>query len=182
MRLDKYSSAEFDRGRSRGAEALWVLVQALFVSSWLPGSWLRIVILRLFGAKIAAHVIIKPRVSVKFPWRLVVGEWSWIGERVWIDNLAEVRIGNHAVISLNAYLCTGNHDMASETFDLVVKPIVIEDSAWIGAGAIVGPGAVVGTGAVLSVGSVAWKSLQAGTIYRGNPATAVGMRQRSPAR
>jgi putative colanic acid biosynthesis acetyltransferase WcaF len=160
MRLDKYSSHGFDRGRSRLVEGLWIVVQALLVSSWLPGSWHRI----------------KPGVLVKFPWRLSVGEWSWLGECAWIDNLAEVEIGSHAVISQQAYLCTGSHDARSESFDLVVRPITVGNSAWICAGSVVGPGTVVGNGAILALGSVAIEDLEPWTIYRGNPAVAIGRR------
>jgi len=177
MRLDNYSAASLDRGRSRWAEAAWLLVQALLVSSPIPGSWHRVALLRLFGARIGNHVCIKPRVLVKFPWRLVIGNWSWVGEGAWIDNLAEVRIGSHAVISQGAYLCTGSHDIRAENFDLQFRPIEIGDSAWVCARAIVGPGTVVGPGAVLSLGSVASGQLEPWQIYRGNPAVAAGRRR-----
>ena len=38
------------------------------------------------------EVVIKQRVNVKYPWKLEVGDFSWIGEDVWIDNLATVKI------------------------------------------------------------------------------------------
>ena len=177
MRLDKYSTGGFDRGRPRWVEGIWLALQALLVSSPIPGSWHRVVLLRLFGASIGDHVRIKPRVLVKFPWRLVIGEWSWVGEGAWIDNLAEVRIGSHVVISQGAYLCTGSHDLRSESFALVLRPIEIGECAWVCARAIVSPGTVVGRGAVVSLGSVAKGQLQDWQIYRGNPAVPVGRRQ-----
>ena len=91
--LSSYDSGSFDRGRSKFTEALWILVQALFIRSWIPGRGHRIALLRAFGAAIAQGVQIKPGVYVKFPWRLRIGSYSWIGEDAWIDNLGDVEIG-----------------------------------------------------------------------------------------
>jgi len=165
VRLDRFEPRGFDRGRNRLVEALWLVCSALFVSSGVPGSLLRVVILRTFGARIATGVVIKPYVRVKFPWRLSIDVHSWIGEDVWIDNLAQVAIGAQCCISQGAYLCTGNHDWSKDTFDLVTKPIVIEDGAWICARATIGPGVRVGEGAVLSLGSVATRDLEPWTCH-----------------
>jgi len=178
MRLDLFESSAFDRGRPFLVEALWFLVQAILVSSWIPGSWHRKTLLRLFGAAIGVGVVIKPLVRIKFPWRLAVGDHSWIGENVWIDNLARIDIGSHSCISQGAYICTGSHDWNSETFELISKPIKICDKAWICANAIVGPGVTVGEGAVLAMGSVATHDLEPWHICQGNPALQVRKRSR----
>ena len=127
----------------------------------------------MFGAKIDRGVVIKPGVNVKYPWHLSVGDYAWVGENVWIDNLTQVSIGNHACISQGAYLLTGNHDFTKNTFDLIVKSVTIEDGVWIGAKAIVCPGVTAESHAVLTAGSVATKNLAAYTIYSGHPAAAV---------
>lgn len=168
--LADFSTRDFVRGRSRAVEALWLAVQWAFVSSWLPGSAHRRALLRLFGATIGAGVVIKPGVRVKFPWRLEIGDHSWIGEDAWIDNLAPVAIGRDCCLSQGAYLCTGSHDWKSRTFDLITKGIRVEDGAWIAAKAVVAPGVVIGEGAVLGLGSVATRDLAPWGIYRGNPA------------
>jgi putative colanic acid biosynthesis acetyltransferase WcaF len=93
-------------------------------------------------------VIIKPGVRVKYPWRLSIGDNSWLGEDCWIDNLAQVSIGANACISQGAYLCTGNHDWSDPAFGLVVKSIVVGDAAWIAAKALIAPGVSLGEGAV----------------------------------
>lgn len=178
MNLRGYTKGSFSRGRSVSLEALWWVAQEFLFASWLPGSWHRCVLLRTFGARIGLDVVIKPRVRVKFPWRLHVGDYSWIGEGVWIDNLADVSIGSHSVISQEAYLCTGSHDWSREYFDLSTKPISIKDQCWIAAKAVVGPGVTVGQGAVLALGSVATCNLKPGWIYSGNPAKPVRPRYR----
>ena len=97
--LSQYDRAHFDRGRSRWFEGLWLLVQFLFVRAWMPGTTHRKWLLTLFGARIGSGVHIKPGVRIKFPWRLTVGDHSWIGEDAWIDNLGQVEIGANCIIS-----------------------------------------------------------------------------------
>ncbi|MBF6568111.1 MAG: colanic acid biosynthesis acetyltransferase WcaF [Candidatus Binataceae bacterium] len=177
MRLDRFANGDFERGRPWWTEALWLIVQALLVESWLPGSAHRIKLLRLFGAQIGQGVAIKPHVRIKFPWRLEVGDYSWLGEGVWIDNLATVTIGSHCCLSQGVYLCTGNHNWSAETFDLITHPIVLEDQVWLCARSSVGPGVRAGQGAVLTLGSVAQTELSAWRIHSGNPAVAINDRR-----
>ncbi len=180
VRLAHYRNALFSRGRSRFIEALWLLVQCAFVSSWIPGSAHRRWLLGAFGATVGKGVQIKPGVRVKFPWRLEISDHSWIGEDVWIDNLAPVTIASNCCISQRVYLCTGSHDWSRPTFDLIVRPIHIKQAAWIAACSTVGPGVTVGEGAVLALGSVATHDLEPWTIYTGIPAKPVRKREIKP--
>lgn len=171
--LDRYSPFPFRRGRGRAFEAAWVLASAIFVSSVFPGSMHRVLLLRLFGATIGSRVVIKSRVRVKFPWRLCIGDYSWIGEAVWIDNLEYIHIGSNVCVSQGAYLCTGSHDWANSDFSLVTRPIFVEDYSWICAKTIVGPGVKIGMGAVLTIGSCATRNLAPWHVYSGSPAVPV---------
>lgn len=169
--LSRFDAATFDRGASRAREALWRVVSALVFQNPLVHAYApKRVLLRAFGASVAAGVIVKPRVTITFPWRLSLGANAWVGEGAWIDNLARVDIGANACVSQGAYLCTGNHDFKRETFDLVAQPIVIEDGAWIAARATVAPGTHVGRGAVLALGSVGKGRLDPMGFYEGVPA------------
>jgi putative colanic acid biosynthesis acetyltransferase WcaF len=164
-------------GASAIKQVLWYFCNILVLkNSLLPGSGIRIFFLRAFGARIGKGVVIKPSVNIKFPWKLQVGDQSWIGEKVWIDNLEQVVIGQSVCLSQGAFLLTGNHDYKKITFDLITAPIQLEDGVWIGAAAIVCPGVTCGSHAVLSVASVATKSLEPYSIYRGNPALKTGER------
>jgi putative colanic acid biosynthesis acetyltransferase WcaF len=176
VRLKDFSSPQFSRGRSGLVEGLWLLVQWTLVSSWIPGSAYRRWLLRAFGAKVGCGVVMKPGIRVKFPWRLEIGEHSWLGEDVWIDNLDKVTIASNCCISQDAYLCTGGHDWSRPTFDLVIRPIDVKEGAWIAARSTIGPGVTVGEGAVLGLGSVATHDLEPWTIYLGAPATPVRTR------
>ena len=157
---------------------LWFLVSPVFINSYLPipmgvKKW----ILTLFGARIGDGFAIKPAVKIKFPWFLSIGNYVWIGEDVWIDNLGPVSIGDNVCISQGALLETGNHNYRSRKFDLVVKPIQLENGVWIGAKSIVCPGVTCHAHSILSVGSVATRSLEAYGIYQGNPAVLVKTRK-----
>jgi putative colanic acid biosynthesis acetyltransferase WcaF len=184
MHLDRFrvDRAGYTTGAGIFRQVLWFFVgQPLVASRLAPFSRLKVIVLRWFGAAIGAGVRVKPGVRVKFPWRLHVGDHCWLGEDLWIDNLAEVRIGSHCCLSQGAYLCTGSHDWSRDTFDLITRPIIVEDHAWVGARAVVAPGVVIGEGAILALGSVATKSLQPWTIYLGSPAHPVRERPQ-PAR
>lgn len=143
-----------------------------FRSGLMPSSSALVWILRLFGAKIGKEVRIKPYIYIHYPWKLSVGDYSWLAE-CRIENLAQVTIGNNVCVSQKAMLLTGNHDYKKVSFDLITKPIVLADGVWIGANAVVCPGVTAASHAVLTVGSVATKDLEAYAIYQGNPTVKV---------
>jgi putative colanic acid biosynthesis acetyltransferase WcaF len=175
--LSRPDSSELVRGRSRLVEALWIFFGAPVLASRLMlSASVRSSLLRLFGAKIGVNMYMKPGVRVKFPWYLSVGDHCWIGEDVWIDNLAPVTIGSHVCVSQGAYLCTGNHDWSKPNLKLFTRPIQLERGCWVGAKALVGPGVTVKEGAILTAGGVATKDLQAFGIYSGNPAVLIKQR------
>jgi len=121
--------------------------------------------------------LIKPGVNIKYPWFLEIGNNTWIGEQVWIDNLGLVKIGSNVCISQGAMLLCGNHNYKKSSFDLIVEPIAIEDGAWVGAQSLVCPGVVMEIDSILTAGSIAVGTLEAGGIYKGNPALLVKTRE-----
>lgn len=174
--LSTFSNPEYRPGPA-WKRALWYVTNVVFFINPLnPFSGLKVALLKIFGAKVGRGVVIKPAVNIKHPWMLRIGDYSWIGERVWIDNLAEVRVGAHCCLSQGAMLLCGNHNYKKASFDLITGSITLEDGVWVGAHSIVGPGVTCHTHAVLAVNSVASQDLEAYTIYRGNPAKAVKKR------
>ena len=172
-RLDQFDNSGYRPG-SIPARVLWTVVSGLFFQTWIPWpSGLKRSLLRLLGARVGSGVVIKPRVTIKYPWKLAIGDHSWIGEQVWIDNLDQVTIGAHVCISQGALLLCGNHNYKKPAFDLIVKPITVEQGGWVGAQTVVCPGVTVGSHAVLSVGSTATSDLEPYSIYKGNPAEKV---------
>jgi putative colanic acid biosynthesis acetyltransferase WcaF len=172
--LSQTSRRGYQPGRPYPYRALWLVVEALVLLNPIVTPYsLKRWALRRFGARVGRGVIIKPSVHVKHPWHLVIGDNSWIGERVWIDNFVSVQIGANAVVSQGAYLCTGNHDWSDPGMGLVVKPVTVEDGAWVGAFARVAPGVTVGREAVVTLGSVLLEDAEARGVYAGNPAIRV---------
>ena len=177
VRLASFDNSSYQPGRSRLMQVLWFAIGLPLVrAAWIPFSGFRCRLLRVFGARIGTGVIIKPGVRVKYPWRLIVGDDSWLGEDCWIDNLADVTIGRDCCLSQGSYLCTGNHDWSDATFALIVGGIRIGDGCWVGARATLLPGVSLHTSAVAAAGSVITRSIPAGEIHAGNPARLVRRR------
>ena len=176
--LSKYDNSWFNPGRRIFIRTVWHLVNAVCLrNGLLPFSRLKVIVLRLFGAKIGKGVIIKPSINVKYPWNLEIGDHSWIGEGAWFDSLVPIIIGNDVCISQGAYLCTGNHDWNDAAFGLRVKPIIVEEGAWIGAKAIVLSGITIASHSIITAGSVIAKDTKPYMIYSGNPATEIKERK-----
>jgi putative colanic acid biosynthesis acetyltransferase WcaF len=171
MDLSQYRVTGYSPGRLRLVQVLWYLCSALvFQSPWFPFSALKVWLLRLFGASVGRGVVIKPCVRIKFPWRLQIGDFVWIGESVWIDNLATVSIGSHVCISQGAYVCTGSHDHRMPTFDLITRPVMISDRVWICAKAVILPGTQIGPDCLIAAGAVICGKLHAACkVYSAPP-------------
>lgn len=175
--LEKFANPEYDPGRGFLMRTVWYYCSVLlFESGWLPVSGFKARMLRLFGARVGVGLVIRPRVRIKYPWRLAIGDHCWIGQGAWIDNIEDVTIGSHVCVSQLAYFCTGSHDYRRERFDLAARPIVVENGAWVGARATLLPGVTVGANAIVAGGSVVTKSVAAATIVGGNPARTIGHR------
>jgi len=157
---------------------VWFFFNAFFLQNkYNPSSKIKVIILRLFGAKIGKGVVIKPSVSVKYPWKLTIGNHCWIGENVWIDNLDEVIIGDNVCLSQGALLLCGNHNYKKSTFDLMLGKITLKDGVWIGAKSIVTQNVTCQSQSILAVNSVASTDLEANGIYKGNPAVKIRTRK-----
>ncbi len=175
--LKTYRNPVGFRGKSACVVQLWWLVQStLFAASpqFMYG-WRRF-LLRAFGAKIGVGVIIRPSVRITYPWKLTIGDCSWIGDDVDLYTLGDITIGANAVVSQRSYLCTGSHDYRVSSFDIYEKPIVIEDEAWVATDVFIAPGVTVGRGAVIGARSTVLEDMPAGMICVGYPARPIKKR------
>lgn len=176
--LSLYQNTQYKPGGNAFKRLIWFYTNALiFKTSLLPVNTLKIWLLRLFGARIAKGVVIKPCVNIKYPWNLSIGENTWVGENVWIDSLVMVTIGANACLSQGATILTGSHNYKKNTFDLITTPVTIANGVWICASAMVNQGVTVQSHAVLTAGSVANSNLEAYGIYQGNPAVKIRVRE-----
>lgn len=168
--LSNFSNSWFKPGGNVIKRLCWYFTNAIWFNSAFPVNSIKIFLLRLYGAKVGSGVILKPHINIKYPWKLQIGNNVWVGEYVWIDNLAYIKIGDNVCISQGAFLLCGNHDYKKPTFDLIVKEIVLEEGVWLGAKSVVCPGITCKSHSVLSVNSVATSNLENYSIYQGNPA------------
>jgi putative colanic acid biosynthesis acetyltransferase WcaF len=175
--LSQFNNTGFNRGASSWKELFWRMIQqSIFHIDWIKAYGFKRRVLRGFGAQIGPDVAIKPQAKITFPWKLSLGENSWIGEEVWLLNLDQISVGKNVCISQRAFLCTGSHDWSRESFDLITQPIVIEDGVWICADVFIGPGVTIGRNSVVTAGSVVNKDLPPDMICSGNPCVAVKQR------
>src|SRR5690349_7330376 len=108
--LSTYTNAWYSPGAVWIVRAIWYCVNRAFFISYFPFSSFKVFLLRIFGANVGKGVVLKPNINIKYPWRLSIGNYCWIGEGAWIDNLEEVHIGDHCCVSQGALLLCGNHN------------------------------------------------------------------------
>jgi putative colanic acid biosynthesis acetyltransferase WcaF len=170
INLLKAGHGRFRRTRPLWFEYLWMITERIFVNNSLqPSTRVRVTMLRLFGAKVGRDTLIR-NIHVKFPWNLEIGDRCWLGEGVWLHNQDKLTIESDAVVSQQSFITTGSHDVR-QTMDLVTRPVRIGQGAWVTSRCVVLSGVEIGANAVLTPGSVAHRSLAAGGVYGGNPAT-----------
>ncbi|TFC33838.1 acetyltransferase [Cryobacterium sp. TMT2-14] len=144
---------------------LWAICELLFVyNPWQISSVMRRRVLRAFGAEIGVGVIFRPRTRVKFPWKLHIGDRSWIGEGVWFHNQDHIFVGHDVAISQETFLTTGSHahrrDMA-----LLTRPIIVESGAWISSRCIILGGSRIGRSSLITPLTVVTGTIPANTIF-----------------
>jgi len=168
--------------RNRLARALWHLAYVLlFRPTPRPAHAWRTLLLRLFGAQLGKHCHIYAKCIIWAPWNLRCDDSACIADGVNVYNAAPVRLGSHAIVSQDAYLCTATHDMDDPAFPLITAPISIGAYAWVCARAAVLPGVHLGEGAVLGLGAVASQDLEPWQVYAGVPARSLRQRRRPSA-
>ena len=126
--------------------------------------------MRIFGAKIGRGVIIRPSVEITYPWKLSIGDYSWIGDDVTLYTLGEIGIGSNSIISQKSYLCTGTHDYSKKDFPIYAIPINVGNSCWLATDVFVGPGVKITDEVIVGARSSVYKNISLKGIYKGNPA------------
>lgn len=169
--LRQYDASRYDRGRPGWFVLLWWLVQAIaFPLSPHPLNGFRRWLLRLFGANIGKDVLIRPTARFTYPWKVEIGDYSWIGDNVVFYSLDRIRIGCHCIISQECYLCTGSHDIQDPAFGLIISPIEIGNGVWIASDCFIGPGVRIGANAVIGARSSVFNNIPTQQVCWGTPA------------
>jgi putative colanic acid biosynthesis acetyltransferase WcaF len=169
--LSLYKTPKDFRGKSKITVQLWWLVYTFFFkpSPQILYGWRRF-LLRSFGARIGKKVIIRPSAKITYPWKVYIGDYSWIGDDVVLYSLGNIHIGRNSVVSQKSYLCTGTHDYSKKNFPIYAREIIIEDECWLATDVYVAPGIKIGKGTVVGSRSSVFKSLPSGKVCMGSPA------------
>jgi putative colanic acid biosynthesis acetyltransferase WcaF len=168
--LGNYNQSGYDRGKPSWYILLWWFVQAIAFPLTLHNfSGIRSTILRWFGAKIGIGVVIRPTARFTYPWKIEIGDYSWIGDDVVLYSLDEIKIGAHCIISQKCYLCTGSHDISDRAFALQTQPIAIGNGAWVATDCFIAPGVTIGSNAVIGARSSVYRDIPPAQVAFGNP-------------
>jgi putative colanic acid biosynthesis acetyltransferase WcaF len=172
--LAGFTGAGYDKGRGPQWQVAWLLVSGLVLTRWWCPARIRTAVLRAFGAQIGRNVLIRHRVRIHWPWKLSVGDDSWIGEGAWLLNLEPITIGRDVCVSQDVFLCAGSHDRHSPTFEFDNGPIMIHDGAWIAARATVLRGVTVGREAVVGAAALVSRDVPPGAVVLAPAGKAAG--------
>ena len=168
--LRTYDLSNFDRGKPTWIIMLWWLVQAIAFPLTLHNfNRSRCYLIRLFGAEIGTGVVIRPSARFIFPWKVKIGDYSWIGDDVVFYSIDRITVGSHSVVSQKSYLCTGSHDINKSSFDLITAPIAIGNGVWIATDCFIAAGVEIGSNSVIGARSSVMKSIPSRQVAWGTP-------------
>jgi putative colanic acid biosynthesis acetyltransferase WcaF len=150
-RINKFDLSKFQvppryRGMPLVIVVLWdICYRFLFLPSPKILYKFRVFLLKAFGAKIGENVKIRSSVKIMYPWKLSIGNNSWIGDSVDLYNLEPIVIGSNTVISQYTKIITGSHDYNDVNFGYRNEGIAIGCNVWISIDGLILPGAKIGS-------------------------------------
>jgi putative colanic acid biosynthesis acetyltransferase WcaF len=173
MKIIDLSKYENKLGRVHQLKRLlWICCWTLLAKP-LPRSFGRkwkLLLVRIFGAKVHSSANIYSTVRIYAPWNLEMHAYSCLAPEVDCYNVGRIIIGEHSTISQKTYLCAASHDVTKSNYPLIYKPIVIQDQVWVGAEVFIGMGVTIKQGAIVGARSAVFKDVEPWTIVGGNPA------------
>lgn len=175
--LTKFKVSKGFRGRSKFIVQLWWIVEKILfaMSPQFFYGWRRF-LLRSFGAKIGKNVLIRSTAKFTYPWKVEIGDNSWIGEETIFYSLDEIKIGKNVAVAHGVYFNTGLHDYTKDNFTILSNKIIVEDECWITNDVYIAPGVSIGKGTVVGARSNVFKDLPEGYICYGSPAKPIKKR------
>jgi putative colanic acid biosynthesis acetyltransferase WcaF len=158
MNLKLYNQDNYDRGKNPFIVIIWDIVKRTFFRASLHNMYrYRALLLKMFGCKLGTNVRIRRTCDITYPWKVSIGDNTWIDEEVIIYSLDKIEIGHDCSISRRSFLCTGSHDYTKESFDLLTGPIKIGSSVWIQSEVFIARNVIIGDNTVIGVKSLVTK-------------------------
>src|SRR3990167_4735659 len=147
------------------------------ISCLVPLHSVRKFAFRLAGIKIGKNSFIHMGTRFFLPINIEIGEGTIIGDHVFLDGRAPLKIGDHVDIASQVLIYNSEHNINSEGFNPTEEPVDIGDYVFIGPRAIILPGVRIGEGAVIGAGAVVTKDVAPFKIVGGVPAKVIGERK-----
>jgi acetyltransferase-like isoleucine patch superfamily enzyme len=140
---------------------------------------------------IGTHSIIRGElVTFAHGGEIKIGSWCYVGEGSRIWSALQIHLGDRVLIAHNVNIFDNlthpidpmaRHQQIRDIFtkghphkiDLDERAVVIDQDAWIGAGAFVMRGVKIGARAIVAAGSIVTQDVAPDTIVAGNPAVTV---------
>lgn len=145
--------------------------------SHIPSHFIRKMFYVLSGMKIGSGSTVHMWANFFDPEGITIGDDTIIGDHVFLDGRAPLKIGNHVDIASSVMIYNSEHDLESNDFTARTESVEIGDYVFIGPRAIILPGVKIGRGAVVAAGAVVTKSVPDFTIVGGVPAKEIGERK-----
>ena len=152
-------------------------VSTLLCLGKVPSHLFRRALFTLAGVQMGQGSTIHVGARFYQPKNVSIGEGTIIGDHATLDGRAKLTIGNHTDIASEVMIFNSQHDIHSEGFDPIEKPVSIGDYVFIGPRAIILPGVNIGKGAVVAAGAVVTKDVPEKAVVAGVPAQIVGERK-----
>ena len=168
--ISKNRSAQKYSRKEMLIRILWGFGKILFKLTPRPCFGLRAWLLRVYGAQLGKNFRTYASTQIYYPWNLMVGDDTSLGEWTLIYNLGPITIGSRTTVSQRAHLCAGTHDYNDPAMPLLKPPITIGNEVWICADVFVGPNVQIADRAIIGAASAVFRNVGKSLVVGGNPA------------
>lgn len=152
-------------------------IALLWFLGYFPSHAFRRLIFRLAGVNIGNKSTLHIGARFYQPNQITIGQGTIVGDHATLDGRAPLNIGNHVDIASQVMILNSQHDVHSQDFTPIVKPVTIKDYVFIGPRAIILPGVTIHKGAIIAAGAVVTKDVPIKAIVAGVPAQVIGHRK-----
>lgn len=113
--------------------------------------------------------------------KMIIGSGTWIGQQCFFHSMGNITIGSNVGIGPAVKIISSQHSLDDTSkpilhAPIMTAPVVIEDDADLGVGAIIMPGVRLGRGCQIGAGAVVTRDVQPYAIAAGVPARVVRLR------
>jgi acetyltransferase-like isoleucine patch superfamily enzyme len=152
----------------------------LMVLRWVshvPSHTFRKLFYTIAGIKMGKGSTIHMWANFFDPNGIIIGDDTIVGDHVFLDGRAALKIGDHVDIASSVMIYNSEHDLESADFSARTQNVEIGDYVFIGPRVIILPGVKIGKGAVVAAGAVVTKDVPDFAIVGGVPGKVIGERK-----